>query len=56
MVPPSETYEVPKPGTMDWKFASEEQKEFTEGVIQRLSNYLQERRSLIRPFFKDFDK
>ena len=54
-VPPSTIYEVPKPGTMDWRFSDEPQRTFTEKVLARLAAYVAERRALIRPFFKSID-
>jgi len=54
-VPPSCVYEVPKPGTMDWRFADEPQRQFTEKTLARLAAYVAERRALIRPFFKSID-
>jgi len=54
-VPPSSIYEVPKPGTMDWRFADEPQREFTKKTLSRLAAYVTERRALVWPFFKSLD-
>jgi len=54
-VPPSTIYEVPKPGTMDWRFADEPQRVLTEKTLARLATYVAGRRALIRPFFKSLD-
>ena len=54
-VPPSTIYEVPKPGTMDWRFTDEPQRALTEKTLARLAAYVAERRALVRPFFKSLD-
>lgn len=54
-VPPSCIYEVPKPGTMDWRFSDEPQREFTDKTLARLAAYVSGRRALVRPFLKSLD-
>jgi len=54
-VPPSSIYKVPKPGTMDWRFADKPQRDFTEKTLARLAAYVAERRALVRPFLKSLD-
>ncbi|ELU01670.1 hypothetical protein CAPTEDRAFT_182794 [Capitella teleta] len=55
-VPPQEIFRVPKPGTMDWRFASEDHKALHDQVMQRLQDKANQRRILTKPFFEDFDK
>jgi len=54
-VPPSCIYEIPKPGTMDWRFSDEPQRDFTEKTLARLAAYVEERRALVRPFLTSLD-
>jgi hypothetical protein len=55
-VPPQEIFRVPKPGTHDWRFASEDHKQLHDQVMQRLQDKANQRRILTKPFFEDFDK
>lgn len=55
-VPPSYIYEIPKPGTMDWRFASDEQRQRFNKIIGRLQAYVAERRAYIYPMFRSFDR
>lgn len=55
-VPPSEIYRVPKPGTMDWKYASEEHAQLVDETLERLRERANQRRVLLKPVFQDFDR
>ena len=55
-VPPLEIFRVPKPGTVDWTFASEEHREFYNQIMDRLRARVNQRRVLVKPVFQDFDK
>lgn len=55
-VPPQEIYRVPKPGTMNWDFASDEHKNFLFEIMERLRQRANQRRVLPKPTFQDFDK
>lgn len=55
-VPPSEIFRTPKPGTMDWQFASPEHKQLVEETMSRLRERVDQRRVLLKPVFQDFDR
>ena len=54
-VPPSEIFRVPKPGTVDWRHASDEHKQLVEETLARLRERADRRRVLLKPQFQDFD-
>lgn len=41
---------------MDWRFASDEQRQRYDVLMSRLSAYVAERRAHLYPYFKSFDK
>lgn len=55
-VPPTEIFLTPKPGTMDWTFASEEHQGFLNDIMDRLRQRINQRRVLMKPTFQDFDR
>ncbi|XP_060063466.1 uncharacterized protein LOC132543930 [Ylistrum balloti] len=55
-VPPMEMFRVPKPGTIDWAYATEDHKELFESTMERLRQRINQRRVLAKPVFQDFDK
>ncbi|KAK2184430.1 hypothetical protein NP493_266g02009 [Ridgeia piscesae] len=55
-VPPSEMYLVPKPGTMQWEFASDEHHKLYNDTMTKWSERVKQRRVLVKPVFQDFDK
>jgi len=55
-VPPSEIFRIPKPGTMDWTYASDEHKQLVDETLQRLRERADQRRVLLKPVFQDFDR
>lgn len=55
-VPPQETFCVPKPGTADWKEASQNHMALYEATMDRIGSRVEQRRILLKPVFQDFDK
>ncbi len=55
-VPNQNYFLVPKPGTMDWTFASEDHQSLVEETMMRLAQRANQRRVLAKPVFQDFDK
>ncbi|XP_013383058.1 uncharacterized protein LOC106153608 [Lingula anatina] len=55
-VPAQEIFRVPKPGTMDWRYASEEHQAIFEEAMERLRQRANQRRVLAKPVFQDFDR
>ena len=55
-VPPQEMFLVPKPGTLDWSFATDDQKQMVDNVMERLRQRASQRRILAKPVFQDFDR
>ena len=51
-----EQFLVPKPGTMDFNFASDDHKDFLNQIMERLRARANQRRVLPKPVFQDFDK
>lgn len=55
-VPPQEIFRVPKPGTMDWGYASDDHRSLFDATMDRLRQRSDQRRVLAKPVFQDFDK
>ena len=55
-VPPSEMYLVPKPGTMQNEFATDEHHKLYNDTMTKWSDRVKQRRVLVKPVFQDFDK
>ena len=55
-VPPQEIFRVPKPGTVDWKNASDDHRSLVDATMDRLRQRAEQRRVLAKPVFQDFDR
>ena len=55
-VEPQERFHVPKPGTLQWEYATEDQKTFVDSIMERLRQRADQRRVLAKPVFQDFDR
>ncbi|XP_071105662.1 EF-hand calcium-binding domain-containing protein 6-like [Haliotis cracherodii] len=55
-VPPSEMFQVPKPGSISWESASDDHKSLYEETMERLRQRAGQRRLLAKPVFQDFDR
>ncbi|KAL4239473.1 hypothetical protein ACF0H5_000288 [Mactra antiquata] len=55
-VPPQEIFRAPKPGTMDWGYASDDHKSLYDATMDRLRQRSDQRRVLAKPVFQDFDR
>ena len=55
-VEPQDRFHVPKPGTLQWSYATEDQKTFVDSIMERLRQRADQRRVLAKPVFQDFDR
>lgn len=55
-VPAQEIFRVPKPGTMDWRYATQEHQDVFNEAMERLRQRAKQRRVLAKPVFQDFDR
>lgn len=56
VVPPQEIFRVPKPGTFEWSEADKNHRALYESTMDRIKTRVEQRRILLKPALKDFDK
>ncbi|XP_024882174.1 uncharacterized protein LOC112461240, partial [Temnothorax curvispinosus] len=54
--PPQEIVELPRRGTSNWQCQPKNMRDFCEDILQRVRQRVEERRILLKQFFKDYDK
>jgi len=54
--PPQDIAELPRKGMQSWQCQPKDIKELCEDIMQRIRQRVEERRILLKPFFKDYDK
>ncbi|XP_018398309.1 PREDICTED: uncharacterized protein LOC108776253 [Cyphomyrmex costatus] len=54
--PPQEIVELPRKGTSNWQCQPKNIRDFCEDILQRVKQRVEERRILLKQFFKDYDK
>ncbi|XP_011637056.1 uncharacterized protein LOC105427136 [Pogonomyrmex barbatus] len=54
--PPQEIAVLPRKGTLNWQCQSKSIRDLCEDILLRVKQRVQERRILLKPFFKDYDK
>ncbi|XP_036148036.1 uncharacterized protein LOC105829378 isoform X6 [Monomorium pharaonis] len=54
--PPQEIAELPRIGTLNWQCQPKSVRDLCEDILQRVRRRVEERRILLKQFFKDYDK
>jgi len=56
VLPPAETYHMPKPGATDWTTVNKDKQMELDDVMQKMRLKTNQRRILAKPCFQDFDR
>eukprot|EP00111_Clytia_hemisphaerica_P009000 TCONS_00026380-protein len=56
VLPPAETYHMPKPGATDWTTVNKDKQMELDDVMQKMRWKTNQRRILAKPCFQDFDR